>query len=271
MAIASLPRFAAFAAAAVLSVHCSLVEAQKCDRRGVVSSATDVYERVPQFVTGRGWVGNRIASLRQSTQVYVCTEQNADFGLSTKVWLQIAFKTSKSGKEVWAYGWVLKEAMTTGQAAPGYRFAFIAVALADESSPSNPPDQKKPEWSLGAPPPAPSLTDTGAPAKGEGPATLSDLTVLYGPLFIGMLLGMMAKTAVDCLDAPSKKGILIEHLRNGSIAILVSPIVFLGFLQAGEFGASTQAFVVLWLLAFQNGFFWQTVLKRNAAGEKKGS
>ena len=29
------------------------------------------------------------------------------------------------------------------------------------------------------------------------------------------------------------------------------------------------AFIVLWLLAFQNGFFWQTVLKRE--GERKSA
>ena len=269
MAIASLSRLAVFAVVAVLSLHSSLAEAQKCDRRGVITSATDVYERVPQFVTGRGWQGNRIASLRQSTQVYVCAEQSADFGLSKKVWFQIAFRTPRSGKEEWAYGWILKEAVTTsqGRATTGHRFALIGAAFADEPSP---PSQQKTEWTLAPPPPAPPVADTGSPAKGQGSASLGDLTLLYGPLFIGMLLGMLAKTAVDCLDAPSKRGILMEHLRNGSIAILVSPIVFLGFLQAGEFGASTQAFVVLWLLAFQNGFFWQTVLKRNVV-EKKGT
>ncbi|HUL91578.1 MAG TPA: hypothetical protein VLV56_04440 [Burkholderiales bacterium] len=269
MAIPSLRRLALIAVVGALTVHSSLAMAQKCDRRGVIASATDVYERVPQFVTGRGWQGNRIASLRQSTQVYVCTEQSADFGLSTKVWFQIAFKIARSGREEWSYGWVLKDAVTTGRAETGSRFALIGAAFAEPS----PPNQQKAEWSLGAPPPAPPVADasSSSSSKAQGSATLGDLTVLYGPLFIGMLLGMLAKTAVDCLDAPSKKGVLVEHIRNGSIAILVSPIVFLGFLQAGEFGASTQAFVVLWLLAFQNGFFWQTVLKRNVAGEKKGA
>ncbi len=46
-------------------------------------------------------------------------------------------------------------------------------------------------------------------------------------------------------------------------AVLVSPIVFLGFLTAGQFGSSKQTFLLLSLLAFQNGFFWQTVLKRD--------
>ena len=260
--MAGLPRFAALAAAATLLLLPLLAEAQKCDRRAVVAAATDVYERVPQFVTGRGWQGNRIASLRASTQVYVCAERSADFGLSSKAWLQIAFRTSRGGKEEWVYGWILKETVTAASAAPGN--SIFSVAFADEA----PAAGRKVEWELGAPPPAPPAADAGSSAQAGGSTTLGDLTVLYGPLFIAMLLGMVAKTAVDCLDAPNRKGALIEHVRNGSIAVLVSPIVFLGFLQAGEFGASTQAFLVLWLLAFQNGFFWQTVLKRNVADKK---
>lgn len=257
-----LPRFSAAAAIAMLLLLPPVAEAQKCDRRAVVASASDVYERVPQFVTGKGWQGNRIASLRSSTQVYVCAERSADFGLSSKVWLQIAFRVSRGGKEEWVYGWILKEAVTAAGIAPG--FSILSVVFADEA----PTSGRKVEWQLGAPPPAPSSIDTGPAAQGSSLTSLGDLTVLYGPLFIAMLLGMIAKTAVDCLDAPNRKGALIEHIRNGSIAVLVSPIVFLGFLQAGEFGASTQAFLVLWLLAFQNGFFWQTVLKRSVADKK---
>lgn len=260
--MAGLSRFAALTAGAILLVLSSVADAQKCDQRGVVASATDVYERVPQFVTGRGWQGNRIASLPPSTQVYVCAERSADFGLSSKVWLQIAFKNSRGGKGEWAYGWILKEAVTAARIEPGY--SLFRVAFADDA----PAGGRKVEWDLGAPPPAPPAADSGQGVQGGGSTSLGDLTVLYAPLFIAMLLGMVAKTAVDCLDSANRKGALIEHIRNGSIAILVSPIVFLGFLQAGEFGASTQAFLVLWLLAFQNGFFWQTVLKRNVADKK---
>jgi hypothetical protein len=98
--------------------------------------------------------------------------------------------------------------------------------------------------------------------QGSSPVPLSDLGMLYWPLFVAMLLGMIAKAGVDLLDAPDKS-LKKEHLRNAVVAVLVSPIVFLGFLSAGQFSASPQTFIVLWLLAFQNGFFWQTVLKRN--------
>jgi len=55
-------------------------------------------------------------------------------------------------------------------------------------------------------------------------------------------------------------------------------IPFLGLLSAGQFSGEKQTFIVLTLLAFQNGFFWQTVLKREsdrtapalAGGPKRG-
>lgn len=93
------------------------------------------------------------------------------------------------------------------------------------------------------------------------PATTSHHTSDW-PLFVAMLLGMIVKAGVDLLDAPDKS-LKKDPLRNAVVAVLVSPIVFLGFLNVGQFSASPQTFIVLWLLAFQNGFFWQTVLKRN--------
>jgi hypothetical protein len=89
---------------------------------------------------------------------------------------------------------------------------------------------------------------------------------LYGPLFVALVLGILAKIGVDCLDDWHKlslrKRTLRGQVRNGLIAILVSPIVFLGFLNTGQFPAVRQTFIVLMLLAFQNGFFWQAVPKK---------
>jgi hypothetical protein len=223
-----------------------------------------MYARIPQFVTGRA-AGT--VTLFAPGDAGGVRRAEGGFRLD-EIWSQIAFRP-RGGKEEWAYGWVLKDDVGALQSRstidPG--FSIIATAQADEPS----PPAKQAEWSLGAPPPPPPAPEAGSsPTQTRSSATLGDLTVLYGPLFLAMILGMAAKTAVDCIDTASRRGTLVEHLRNGSIAILVSPIVFLGFLQAGELGASTQAFLVLWLLAFQNGFFWQTVLKRNVSGDKKG-
>ena len=74
------------------------------------------------------------------------------------------------------------------------------------------------------------------------------------------LLALVAAAAY-VLQLPVK-GLLAT---SGAMAIVVSPIVFLGFITAGQFNSSSQTFLVLALFAFQNGFFWQTVLKRSPA------
>ncbi len=170
----------------------------------------------------------------------------------------------------WRYGWVLKDTVTIltsrlRETDSTNTYSLIAVAYAGEPPATS---QEKTAWKLGPPPVAPpqqSEEKNASVAKEPGPASLSDLGELYWPLFVAMLLGMLAKAGVDWLDA-SDKAMMWQHLRNAVVSVLVSPIVFLGFLSAGQFSTSTQTFVVLCLLAFQNGFFWQTVLKRNVRG-----
>lgn len=233
---------------------------EKCDKKGKIEQGADVYKQVPRYVTGSGWIGERVTRLNKDTQVYICGEQNASFGLSTKTWVQIAYRSV----DKWAYGWVLNDAVSyvTGslrEREPRSGFSMVAVALAADK-PANDPGQT--EWTLGPPPslPAPMSEDSSA-GKEPGQASLSDLGQLYWPLFVAMVLGMAAKAMVDLLDS-SDKALVRQHVKNAVVSILVSPIVFLGFLTAGQFSTSTQTFIVLCLLAFQNGFFWQTVLKR---------
>jgi hypothetical protein len=242
-----------------------------CNRRGRIIQDTDVYQQVPSYVTGSGWRGERIATLRGNTQVYVCGERNVAFGFSTKTWVQIAFESA--GRN-WQYGWVLKEYIT--MASSGYRETTIAAAsfpMAVAFAGEPPTGQAKDAWTLGPPPALPPLHSEDksvSSVKESGSVSLTDLGELYWPLFVAMLLGMLAKAGVDWLDA-ADSSTMWQHLRNAVVAILVSPIVFLGFLTAGQFSTSTQTFVVLCLLAFQNGFFWQTVLKRNVRGTESNA
>jgi hypothetical protein len=251
----------------------SLSTAQStCNRRGRIIQDADIYRQVPRYVTGGGWQGERVATLRGNTQVYVCGERNVAFGFSTKVWVQIAFE---SANRSWQYGWVLKESIT--MALSGYReigagapFFPIAVAFAGDP----PAGQATDAWTLGPPPALPPLQSddksTSSGVKETSPTSLTDLGELYWPLFLAMVLGMLAKAGVDWLDA-ADSSTMWQHMRNAVVAILVSPIVFLGFLTAGQFSTSTQTFVILCLLAFQNGFFWQTVLKRNVRGPQSNA
>jgi hypothetical protein len=230
----------------------------------MIQQDTDVYKQVPRFVTGSGWQGERLTRLSKNTQVYICGEQSAAFGFSTKTWVQIAYV---SGANAWQYGWVLKDNTASLNSSLREtdaiaRYSLIAVALAADSPAGG---KEKPAWALGPPPPVPALQSeekSASLAREPSSASLSDLGELYWPLFIAMLFGMLAKAGVDWLDS-SDKVLVKQHVRNAVVSILVSPIVFLGFLSAGQFSTSTQTFVVLCLLAFQNGFFWQTVLKRN--------
>ncbi len=258
------------AIAAIVILLPSLSTAQPtCNRRARIVQDADVYRQVPNYVTGRGWRGDLVATLNGNTQVYVCGERSVAFGFSTKTWVQIAFEGA--GRN-WQYGWVLKEHITMASGRPRETatgmMPFVAAAFA--SGPPTGPEQGA--WTLGPPPAAPSPSEdkSVSSVKETGSASLSDLGELYWPLFVAMLLGMLAKAGVDCLDA-ADSAVMWQHMRNAVVALLVSPIVFLGFLSAGQFSTSTQTFIVLCLLAFQNGFFWQTVLKRNVRGPESNT
>ncbi len=254
-----------FRSAAALAVVLSLLAPsvlaqQRCDRKAVLASDTDVFETVPRYVTGVGWRGNIGAHLSSGTEVFVCRETTADFGFSTKTWVQIAYR---SGSRWPVYGWVIKESLRlSSNANPNDAFAtfFVGAAIAAAPPAAIPSGSQPSETPPELPPPMPS--DGAGSASSSMTANVGDLWGLYWPLFLAMVLGMCAKVLVDLLDAWDK-ALLWAHLRNGIVAILVSPIVFLGLLSAGQFSGQTQTFLVLALLAFQNGFFWQTVLKRD--------
>jgi hypothetical protein len=218
-----------------------VVLAQRCETRAVISVDADVYETLPRFVTGQGWRGTIKARLPAGTQVYVCWEQSTQFGLTSKVWRQVAFRSNRNTME---YGWVMKD-VTRQVSLPAdapllARLSPIGLAWAQADAAGAADEDVK--WTLGAPPPQPQLQLSAPGAAASTPeGMINELIVLYAPLFLAMVLGMLAKATVDWLD---------------------KPIVFLGFLNAGQFSVTTQTYLVLLLLAFQNGFFWQTVLKR---------
>lgn len=242
----------------------SFASAQRCSERAIITASADLYERPPRYMTGVGWQGIRIAVLSANTQVYICSSKSVDFGFSSKVWNEVAFLSDRR----WRYGWVSEDNVRPWQAGPRrgrLDRPSSGVAFAAEVPP--PPQGEAGQWNLGdTPPPAPGPPSEGglaSPAVEATSVTFSDLGVLYAPLFVAMLFGMLAKAFVDYLDAVDTRHALKEQTRNGLVAVLVSPIVFLGFLTAGQFGSSKQTFLVLSLLAFQNGFFWQTILKRD--------
>src|SRR5205807_6753285 len=71
-------------------------------------SDADVFDSPPRFVTGVGWRGNIVSRLSSGTAVYICRETNVDFGLSSKPWVQIAYRL---GPQWPKYGWIIKDAL----------------------------------------------------------------------------------------------------------------------------------------------------------------
>lgn len=254
------------ALAILLLVVLQSAVAQGCTGRAVLTAPADVYRAPPQFVTGVGWRGVIVARLSAGTQVLVCRVQPVDLGFSQKDWAQVAHsKAADTGQ--YSYGWLLHELLRplapSGRPVPLPTLAGWAPAVDEVPLPA------QPAWTLDAAAPAPP--DAGIPAVAEGlpggDVALGDQLTAYGPLFVLMLAGMLAKAFFDYLDGAAS-GTLKAHLRHAASGILISPIVFLGFLSAGQFSGTSRTFLVLALFAFQNGFFWQTVLSR-ATGSGK--
>ena len=73
------------------------------------------------------------------------------------------------------------------------------------------------------------------------------------PIFVAMILGMVAKTTFDSLTMA-----VPFEWRKFLIPLLVSPIVYGSVLQFTQ-NSSTDRILML-IFGFQNGFFWQDVL-----------
>lgn len=270
-------------------------QAQTCAQKATLTASTDVYKELPRYVTGLGWQGARSDRLPADSVVWICQDRAVDFGFSSKTWSQVGYRAPRN-TDPWRFGWVLKEQWRPAPRTParqsmgdtGLQLAgYTAKATTKPPSASPPealpatptdtPSDTPPEVPPTAPPTDNADTPPNLPAVKSGTGTtldtppesasLSEQIVLYGPLFVAMLLGMLAKALFDLLDdaKPSWR----EHLRHGAMAIVISPIVFLGFITAGQFNSTSQTFLVLALFAFQNGFFWQTVLKRNPPSPDK--
>jgi len=84
-------------------------------------------------------------------------------------------------------------------------------------------------------------------------------TQLYLAAFLAMLLGMVAKAFYDYVDPDFE---MRSYLRVRAKAVVVSPLAFLGLMKSGDFAfdPGVGSLVVFVCIAFQNGFFWQTLL-----------
>lgn len=232
-----------------------------CTQRAVTTKSTTVYDQPPYFSTARGWnYGRAIHTLPKGTNIYICQTKSISFGILTSTtWFQIAYRLSNT----WKYGWIgspgVRQLSGNGTPQPDTanlfdHFSFIGTALAQAPTPSESTSTVN-----GAPPPPPS---SGIATNQIGASDASPLYTFYSILFVAMLIGMIAKYISDLLQI--KKSLTAkEHLLHIFAPVVISPMVFLAFMQTADFvsyGDGTKNFIVLLLLSFQNGFFWQTVL-----------
>lgn len=78
--------------------------------------------------------------------------------------------------------------------------------------------------------------------------------------FACMILGMFAKVVWDALETIGDNDPVKLNFRSLFKPALVSPIVFIAVLQTVNNGLS----ILFLCFAFQNGFFWQTILGKVA-------
>ncbi len=236
----------------------------QCNQRGRIIINTNMWDRPPQLTTGQGLIyGIQLASLNVNTQVLICNHTGVGFGFQTQLWYQIAVWNIPNRR--WDYGWVFSGHVAFLQSynVPKQKFkvGFISEAIAQET------DLKYGKIAPEAPSPHAPKVEIGIKGSLSDEKDITILYYLYLYMFAAMIIGMVAKECVALLvnwgDIEVKK-----HLRKGFIPLLISPIVFLSFMQTADFQIDAQRkFIILLLLAFQNGFFWQTVF--NLGSESK--
>jgi len=237
-----------------------IVAAQDCKVSAAVTRETSVYARpATEFNTANGWVyGSPVAVLGAKVRVFVCAQRTVRFGVISQSWTQIAYWSS--GK--WQHGWVVSDNIQ--QAVVDQPSAWVTslpqlILLVSSARAQPPVITESPPADARAAPPPPKTSSPGGAANADASA----LANFYVVLFVCMVLGMGAKIFFDTLL--DQKGVNLKaRIRAGLLPILVSPIVFLGIMQGADVtaAATLTSFVALACSAFQNGFFWHTILDR---------
>lgn len=204
---------------------------------------TTVHRQPPTFSTGQGWtLAPVLKTLPTGTTVWICERRFVGFIGGRRLWLRIQFDEPRQE------GWIPGEDTLGARTVDGTQNAlgqwmsrlFVSRARADDGpvSPSTGSDL--------------ALSEEYRPGAWQ-------LPVFYFVMFVFVLFGIAAKSVFDNF----KPGVSFwTCLGNSPRAFVVAPIVVLFVARATDagLGSLTSGTLITFLTAFQNGFFWQTVL-----------
>ncbi|WP_146188884.1 hypothetical protein [Albidovulum aquaemixtae] len=206
----------------------------------MTTARTEVYSEAPVFVTGKGWMfGSTVTTLPKGTAIRVCDEKKIGVLFDKRTWFWIEYALGAEEGNGWIFSGRTDLSHLTAPAArkvaASVGFYLIPAAHAQG-------------------------VDDGMPGE-TGTSNLT-ATIVYSLAFLAIILGMVAKTVYDMLG-DGRSFVLSDVLRNLVRSFVVAPITYLAFLQFGQFSVVSDANVIVGIcFAFQNGFFWQTVLER---------
>ena len=233
----------------ILFINVAELAYAQCTRNTTTRSSAVVYDRAPSFSSKSGWqLGDIIVTLSANAQVRICEEKKIGLFWDKKRWYRIEYEAD--GKR-WRSGWVYSQQLNASAAS--FRESNFALSLlipevqaADQGAP-----------------------DSGIPDQGVPGFNIWLLLLLA---FIFIILGMIGKVVYDEVD--NEQPLSFKNtvkLRKCIKALVVAPIVYGAFLIVGEFDFENEIAIIIFLcLAFQNGFFWQTVIPTKPVLAQKG-
>ncbi|MEN8244712.1 MAG: hypothetical protein ABFS43_07405 [Thermodesulfobacteriota bacterium] len=208
----------------------------QCNQAATTSRRTRVYDRAPAFYTGSGWrLGNIITTIEANQSISICEEIEIGLFGDKKKWYRIEHGDIQG----WVYSGDLNvntsviNNKTTRQAS--LKFSLVSKAYAQGGD------------------------NNDSPLPSSGP----NLALLYAFMFIITVIGMFGKVIYDEIDRLNEFSFKKCFKAHKCIkALIVAPIIFLMLLNTADIETkiSISGATYILLFAFQNGFFWQTVL-----------
>lgn len=212
-----------------------------CERTAKTTTSTEVYSEAPVYVTGQGWqLGPPVVTLPEGTNISVCEEKKVGVLFDKRTWFWVEYELDTEAGN----GWIFSGQTDLGVLLDGSGHKVAARPSLSFVSPANA---------------QPTALAAGMPNNG---LPQSVPFIIMTSSFIAIILGMVAKVVFDTIDQ-RRSFVLSDFGRNLIRSIVVAPIVFLAFLKLGNFAIVGDSNIMIgFCLAFQNGFFWQTVLQR---------